>query len=395
LNSKPSVVGAGIISSIGTSWVESYHALRSAQSGIGPLSVLNSVNTNKFQVGEVKLSNEELAYRVGSKTSIPRTALLGIHAAKEAYLHSGIRNINYWRVGIVSSTTGGGMDKSEQFYPAFMEDISKGRLRDIVNHTHGSSTEIIAEALGIKDFISTINISGSSSSIIYAARLIKHNKLDVVFAGGTDALTNFALNGYAALKVLDQNPCRPFDMQRNGLNLGEGAAYVVLVSDRVLEEEGIVPLANLAGYASIRSDADCTSLSLETNYCFTAMRDALKIANLNKHDVNYINLHGEGSIINDFYEGDAVNNLFSESNIRLSSTKSFTGHTQGACCSVEAIISLMSLKHECIFPNLRCVQPIPEIGTTLQQKFVEEKVNNVMVNGINLDGNYSSIIFSK
>src|SRR5690606_23458475 len=116
-----------------------------AQSGIGPLSVLNSVNTNKFQVGEVKLSNEELAYRVGSKTSIPRTALLGIHAAKEAYLHSGIRNINYWRVGIVSSTTGGGMDKSEQFYPAFMEDISKGRLRDIVNHTHGSSTEIIAE----------------------------------------------------------------------------------------------------------------------------------------------------------------------------------------------------------------------------------------------------------
>src|SRR6185503_6291963 len=108
--------------------------------------------------------------------------------------------------------------------------------RDVVYHECGSVTELIASDLGIKDFISTINTACSSSvnSIILGARLISHGKLDVVIAGGTDALTRFTLNGFNSLMILDKEPCKPFDASRSGLNLGEGAGFVVLVSEKVL-----------------------------------------------------------------------------------------------------------------------------------------------------------------
>jgi 3-oxoacyl-(acyl-carrier-protein) synthase len=218
------IAGAGVISAIGNSWSENLFALQNSITGISGMMVLDSVH-NDLPVGEVKLTNHELAYRTGSKASLSRTALLGIHAAKEAYLHSGIRNMNFWRVGLVSATTVGGMDRTEKFFPSFLEDPRKGRLRDLVNHECGKITERIADALGINGHLTTINTACSSSvnSIMYGTRLIRHNHLDVVFAGGTDSLTKFTLNGFNSLMILDKSPCRPFDASRNGLNLGEGA----------------------------------------------------------------------------------------------------------------------------------------------------------------------------
>ncbi len=127
------------------------------------------------------------------------------------------------------------MDKTENFFTAFLPDHSKGRLQNVVDHECGSITELVADELGIKNFISTISTACSSSanSIFLAARLIKHNMLDVVVAGGADALTKFTLNGFNTLMILDSEYCKPFDENRKGLNLGEGAGYVVLVSEKV------------------------------------------------------------------------------------------------------------------------------------------------------------------
>lgn len=390
------IAGAGVISAIGNSWSENYFALQNSMTGIGGMMVLDSIHED-VPVGEVKLTNHELAYRTGASSSLSRTALLGIHAAKEAYLDSGIRNMRFWRVGLVSATTVGGMDRTEKFYPAFLNDPGKGKLHDVVNHECGRITERIADALEIDGYVSTINTACSSSvnSIIYGARLIRHNHLDVVFAGGTDALTKFTLNGFNSLMILDKALCKPFDASRNGLNLGEGAGFVVLVSERVMEEEELTPIARVSGYANTNDAFHQTASSPEGRGSFAAMKNALEMARLNSTDVDYVNLHGTGTLNNDLSEGTAVKRLFGEQYPRMSSTKSFTGHTLGACGGIEAVYSLMSIREQAVFPNLRFESPMPEVGIMPQLNFEKTKVDHVMSNSFGFGGNCSSIIFSK
>ena len=228
------VAGSGVISAIGTSVEETLESFKKGASGIGDITLFNSVHRGKLPVGEVKVSNNELAKQLSVNASITRTALLGIHAAREAVKNSGI-DIGKWRTGLISATTVGGMDKTEHFFEEFVTDPKKGRLREVVNHECGKSTEIIADDLGINAFLSTINTACSSSvnALALGARLIKHGHLDVVIAGGTDALSRFTLNGFNSLMILDAEPCRPFDAGRGGLNLGEGAGFVVLISEKV------------------------------------------------------------------------------------------------------------------------------------------------------------------
>ncbi len=396
---KPSVhvAGAGVISAVGNTWSENFFALQNGMSGIAGMMVLDSAHASRLPVGEVKLTNDELAYRTGSSRYLTRTALLGIHAAKEAYLHCGIRNMDFWRVGLISGTTVGGMDRTEKFFPAFMEDTRKGRLRDIVRHECGRTTEAIADALGIRGFVSTINTACSSSvnAIIYGARLIMQNQLDIVFAGGSDCLTLFTLNGFNSLMILDQQRCRPFDASRNGLNLGEGAGFIVLVSDRVVEEETLTPFATVGGYANTSDAFHQTASSPEGRGSYHAMEAALKMAGLRPGEISYINLHGTGTLNNDASEGAAIRRVFGEHPPAFSSTKSFTGHALGACGGIEAVYSLMAIKHQCVFPNPGFETPIPEVELSPETVFRNADVSHVMSNSFGFGGNCSSIIFSR
>jgi 3-oxoacyl-(acyl-carrier-protein) synthase len=396
LKGSVNIAGAGVISAIGNSWSENFFALQNRITGISSMMVLNSVHQD-LPVGEVKLTNHELAYRTGSSAALSRTALLGIHAAKEAFINSGIRNMKFWRVGLVSATTVGGMDRTEKFFPSFLQDPQKGKLRDVFNHECGKVTERIADALQINSYLTTINTACSSSvnSIMYGARLIQHNHLDVVFAGGVDALTKFTLNGFNSLMILDKMPCRPFDASRSGLNLGEGAGFVVLVSDRVIEEENLEPFARVSGYANTNDAFHQTASSPEGRGSFSAMKKALEMASIEQSQVDYINLHGTGTLNNDLSEGTAIKRLFGDQVPKASSTKSFTGHTLGACGGIEAVYSLMSIREQAVFPNLRFESPMPEVGITPVLQFEKAEIRHVMSNSFGFGGNCSSIIFSK
>jgi len=391
------VAGAGVISAIGNTWSENFFALQNGMSGIAEMMVLDSAHAAKLPVGEVKLTNDELAYRTGASRYLTRTALLGIHAAKEAYLDCGIRNMDFWRVGLISGTTVGGMDRSEKFFPAFIEDTQKGRLRDIVRHECGRTTEAIADALDIRGFVSTINTACSSSvnAIIYGARLIMQNQLDIVFAGGSDCLTRFTLNGFNSLMILDQQRCRPFDASRNGLNLGEGAGFVVLVSDRVVEEETLTPFARIGGYGNTSDAFHQTASSPEGRGSYHAMKHALDMAGIGPEEISYINLHGTGTVNNDASEGAAIRRLFGERPPALSSTKAFTGHALGACGGIEAVYSLMAIQNQCVFSNLGFETPIPEVELVAETSFRNSDIAHVMSNSFGFGGNCSSIIFSK
>jgi 3-oxoacyl-(acyl-carrier-protein) synthase len=391
------VAGLGLISAIGNNVAETLHAFENAQSGIGPITLFESIHKNHLPVGEVKISNEAMASNLGLNKPITRTAMLGMIAARQAVKDSGI-NLKSLRAGFISATTVGGMDRTENFFIDFLKDRTAGNLNDVVYHECGSTTELIANDLGIKDFISTINTACSSSvnSIILGSRLIRQGKLDVVVAGGTDALTKFTLNGFNSLMILDKEPCRPFDASRSGLNLGEGAGFVVIVSDKILKEKNLKSLAVVSGYSNTTDAYHQTASSPEGRGSFMAMSEALTMSDLKTTDINYINLHGTGTQNNDSSEGTAIQRLFGERVPKLSSTKTFTGHTLGASGGIEAVFSVLSIIHGWVYPNLRFKNQIPELNYAPQKELEKGlTINHVLSNSFGFGGNCSSIVFSK
>lgn len=397
-NSPVYIAGAGAITAIGNTVPECLAAFAREEAGMGPITYLETIHKGIIPVAEVKLNNEELAARTGAPAQWSRTALLSLAAAQEALADAHIENLSSLRTGFISANTVGGMDKTEQFFSHFMDDHSRGRLRDVVNHECGAVTELVANALGIKHYVTTINTACSSSAnaLFLAARMIKQGLLDVAVAGGTDALTRFTLNGFNTLMILDRRFCKPFDNAREGLNLGEGAGYVVLVSERVAQSLGKVPYALLSGYANANDAYHQTASSPNGEGSYLAMSGALRRSGLQPGDIDYINLHGTGTPNNDQAEGTAIRRVFGDDLPRLSSTKSFTGHTLGACGGVEAVFSVMAIQEGIIYPNLRFQTPMNELGILPETRFLKaQAVNHVLSNSFGFGGNCSSLIFSK
>ncbi|MDR2622597.1 MAG: beta-ketoacyl-[acyl-carrier-protein] synthase family protein [Dysgonamonadaceae bacterium] len=393
------ITGIGGISSIGQTSGETLHAMANKHSGISPLGLFESKYKGNLPVGEVKKSNKELAEILDlvSGRTYSRTALLGMFAAKAAFEDAGLsqRKDEKLRIGFISGTSVGGMDLSENFYADYLSKPSKGRLREVVSHDCGDSTEKIASYLGIDDYITTISTACSSgaNAIMTGAQLIRHGFLDCVIAGGTDALCKFTLNGFASLKITDEKSCRPFDESRAGLNLGEGAGYIVLEKETNRYPKSY---CRLAGYANICEAFHQTASSPEGNGAFLSMQKALQTGNLAPEQIDYINLHGTGTPNNDLAEGNAIKRLFGEKIPYFSSTKAFTGHTLGACGGIEAVFSVLAIRDGLVFPNLNFKNPVPEHGLIPETNFLENReINLVLSNSFGFGGNMSTLIFSK
>ncbi|MCW5906487.1 MAG: beta-ketoacyl-[acyl-carrier-protein] synthase family protein [Chitinophagales bacterium] len=392
------VAGKGIITAIGNNVAETLQSFRKSKSGISHITILPTVHAGTLPAGEVKFTNEQLAELAQLPASVSRTGLFSLIAAREAINDANIPHLNKWRVGFISANTVGGMDHTENIFKAFHEDHTKADLSDVEQHDSGAVTGIVAEKLGIKDFVTTISTACSSSanSIMYGARLIKNNLADVIIAGGTDALCRFTLNGFNSLMILDDRPCTPYDENRKGLNLGEGAGYVVLVSEKVAETLPKKPSAKLVGYANANDAFHQTASSPEGKGNFLAMTGALAMSGLPHEAIDYINLHGTGTLNNDVSESIAIQRVFGMNVPKMSSTKAFTGHTLGACAGVEAVFSIIAMEEGMIFPNLRWQTQMKEVPfKPVTELMTGVEVNHVMSNSFGFGGNCSSLIFSK
>jgi 3-oxoacyl-(acyl-carrier-protein) synthase len=344
----------------------------------------------------VRLSNQELAEIAGvaEYQLTTRTTLLGLIAAREAARHAALdASAKEFRTGIVSATTVGGMDKTEIHFKNFEKGWPHNHF--IFTHDCGEGTERIADDLGIRGYLTTISTACSSSanSVIHGAQLIRHGIVDRVVAGGTDPLSKFTLNGFHSLLILDKNPCRPFDRDRRGLNLGEGAAYLVLESER--SARGKKALCELKGYGNANDAFHQTGSSPEGLGPYLSMKEALEVSGLGPEAIDYINAHGTGTDNNDLAEGIAIEKIFAPRIPPVSSTKPLTGHTLGAAGAVEAVISIMALTHGLIFPNLNFRTRIPELSFEPVTELREtNRVRNVLSNSFGFGGNDSTLIFS-
>lgn len=392
------VVNVGIISAIGNNLHETLQSFEKHQSGVGTVKFLVTRHNTEFPCAEVKLSNEELAELTGLDHQLSRTILLSYFAAREALQPFNISELNKLNVGFISASSVGGMDKTEFFFEDFLHDPNTGDLHNVIHHDCGKPTDYVCEKLGLKGFVTTISTACSSSAnaIMLGSRMIKSGQLDIVIAGGVDALTRFTLNGFNSLMIVDRQQCRPLDQSREGLNLGEGAGYVVLMSEKAASKFNATPICEVSGYCNTNDSHHQTALSDEGNGPFLAMEGALKMSGLKTTDISYINMHGTGTQNNDNAEGRAVERIFHPNYPKLSSTKSFTGHTLGASGVIEAVFSAMAIQKGIIYPNYNFKNKIEGLHFIPETKFQKNVVvNHVLSNSFGFGGNCTSLIFSK
>jgi 3-oxoacyl-[acyl-carrier-protein] synthase-1 len=196
--------------------------------------------------------------------------------------------------------------------------------------------------------------------------------------------------------ILDKEYCRPFDEHRNGLNLGEGAGYVVLISEKLANKHRANLYCRYAGGANANDAYHQTASSPDGTGSYLAMKGALQQAGLAPSDIAYINLHGTGTANNDASESTAIMRLFENRFPKMSSTKSFTGHTLGASGGVEAVFSAMAIKHGHVYPSLRVKTPIAGFPFRPETEFLgKQSIDHVLSNSFGFGGNCSSLVFSK
>ncbi len=390
------ITGMGAISAIGEDVLSNYRSLRASRHGIGPIRLLDTPHRGKLLVGEIAITNDELAERleIPAGEAYTRSTLLALLAAREAT--AGIHLADGNRTGLISATTVGGMDATERYYDDYL--VSNAHRHFIPTHPCGYSAEQMARYLGVTDFVTTISTACSSAAnaIMLGARMIRAGLLDRAIVGGTDCLSRFTINGFNSLMIYTDGHCRPFDEHRSGLNLGEAAAYLVLERAERVELQSKAPLAYLSGYGHANDAFHQTASSEDGEGAYLAMKEALEVAGLDAGAVNYINAHGTATPNNDHAEGQALLRIYGtpESIPPFSSTKAFTGHTLAAAGAIEAVFSVLALQHQEIFANLNFSQPIAALGIVPQTTLLPAKISHVLSNSFGFGGNCSSLLFS-
>ena len=388
------VTGTGIVSAIGMNAVENFHSLQTLKTGIAKVKLLP--DSQEILGGQVKCSDEEFFKKFNiAKQPHSRTSLLGIAAATEAWGSNQLRKDI--RTGIISATSVGGMDKTELYYRQVLRN-ENADYNLVVTHDSGNTTEKIAAHFGISGYINTISTACSSAAnaIMLGARLIQQNKLDRVIVGGTDALTDFTIKGFQSLMIFDTEWCKPFDENRNGLNLGEAAAFLVIESEESMRKSGSKAKCLVKGWHNAADAYHQTASSPEGKGATLAMKHAIEKAGIELNDITYVNAHGTGTKNNDLSESVALKNIFGANVPAFSSTKAFTGHTMAAAGAIEAVFSIMAIEHSVLLPGLNYTTPIAETGLVPQTTFQKvDTVNAVLSNSFGFGGNNSSLIFKK
>ena len=375
------ITGAGVLSAVGCGQGETLDALRHGRSGIGPIRFLQT-EEKAFPVGEVPLSNEEMAARSGASLELSRTSLMGILALEEALAEAGLKDLA--GIPLISGTTVGGMDKTELTFPVYSP-----------LHDCGASTDAIADHFGGAPFATTLSTACSSAAnaVIFGANLIRSGQAEIVAVGGSESLSDFHLHGFGSLMILDTAPCRPFDATRAGLNLGEGAAFLILESEASMKRRGATSLAVLSGFGNACDAFHQTASSENGEGAFLAMQKALKMAGLHPEDIDYVNAHGTGTPNNDASESAALRRVFGDAMPPVSSTKAFTGHTTSASGSIEAVFCLLALRHGFIPAQLNWTAADP--ACIVPSAGGPAHLTHILCNAFGFGGNDSSLLISR
>ena len=292
------------------------------------------------------------------------------------------------RVALVLGTSTSSIGATEEAYSRLTADGQfPPDLRRPAVHVPHSTAQFLQHALGLRNVAITVATACSSSAKAFAhgARLLEHGVADAVVVGGVDSLCGSVLYGFNSLELVSSDPCRPFDAQRNGINIGEAGAFALL------ERDGPGPV--LLGYGE-SSDAHHMSTPHPSGRgANLAMRAALEAADIDAAAVDYVNLHGTATLKNDEVEAQVIAQLF-PARTHASSTKGWTGHTLGAAGALEAVIALLALRSGFMPGNLNSRTLDPACGPQIRLGAATGRPRTAMSNSFGFGGSNCCLLFA-
>ena len=354
------VTGIGAISPYGLGWEALLQGLSQGRSAIEPISSSANPLDTIPMVGQVTIP---LDVEAPTGFRLSRTDKMALLAARQASVPLAETPDDRRECAVVVSTTVAGLSDIDA---ACVRDplgyYRRGGLGPASTYPVSHVADTVAATLGLGGPRLGISVACASGAMAIGvgARLIEEGRVRLALAGGSDALSAFTLAGFNALQALDDQPCRPFCQTRAGLNLGEGAAMLLLENAGHARARRAAVLGWLSGWAYSNDAFHSTAPDEEGRGLALSMEGAMRSAGVGIEDVGYVNAHGTGTRLNDAAEVKAYERAFAgrTAPVPVSSTKSYIGHTLGAAGAIEAVITLLALRTGTLFPTLRLDRPI-------------------------------------
>jgi 3-oxoacyl-[acyl-carrier-protein] synthase II len=346
------ITGLGVFSGSGANVPEFTTALLNGTSGIGPIDLFD-VSVFPSHIGCQVKGYDPLSYfDRNTSRKLSRADQFGLIAAGEALRDSGVSGrYSPYEMGVSIGAGAAGMLQAEQWLKSELagEVASPDLLRGLLPDT---TTTVLARTFGLAGYKGTVTTACSSSAtaIGWGADLVATGRQKVVLAGGTDTLSILTFAGFNALRVVDAEPCSPFSLGRQGISLGEGAAFMVLETEEDARARGARIYGAVLGYAMAGEGWHMTAPEPCGTTAARVMREALISAEVETGQVGWVNAHGTGTPINDVVESNAMKLVFGDqvADVPLVSTKAMTGHCLGAAGAVEALATVIALNNRII-----------------------------------------------
>lgn len=374
------ITGIGLLTSVAKDINTFSAALKKGVSGIKKITTFD---VSQFTFQEAGII-EDFAFK--DHRSLDRVSLLAMEAVKQAIKDAMFDSMNIERekIGAVIGTNCGGISSLENLLYLHEKDewnkITPSLVKEFLFHR---IVENIKQEYDFKGPTSTVSIACASgaNSIGYATDFIRYGKADLMIAGGADIVSIFTFSGFYSLRSIARDKCRPFDKNRSGLVLGEGAGILVLESVEHALKRGAKVYGEVAGYGLSNDAFHATKPDKNGEGLSRAMRFALEDTRMRPEDVNYINVHGTGTKDNDVMECNAIKLTFRDYAYKLpiSSIKPITGHTLGAAGVVELIACLLAIRDDFIPPTINYETPDPECDLDVVPNFARDACLDVVM----------------
>ena len=385
------VTGLGVVSPFGAGVKAYWEGLTGGVCAIRPLTLIDTEGF-RCRIGA------EVPDSIGGSARRSRADRFALAAAREALDDAGIGRADRADTALIVGAVGGGMLEAEAWYWQRARGAAAAPPRVLASCFPSSHVDVVGSVLGIggpRETVVTACSSGAAS-LAMAADLIADGVVSVALAGGVDALTRICFMGFNTLKLLDPSPCRPFDRDRRGMSIGEGAAFVVLESIERARARDARVYAELTGYGMSTDAFHVTSPHPQGEGMIRAMRAALEQARVTPADVGYANAHGTATPQNDRIEAHALRDVFGEGGLLVSSTKSMIGHTMAAAGTLEAVATVLALGHEIIPPTARLENTDPDIPFDCVPRVAREAaVEHAISNSFGFGGQNVTLVFRR
>jgi 3-oxoacyl-[acyl-carrier-protein] synthase II len=401
--SRAFVTGLGILTSIGQDIPSFWENLLEGVCGIDRITLFDASGYRAKKAAEVKGFNPRQYFSPRQLKRMSRCDQLGMKAALEALTDSALdlTNEDRERIGIFIGGGAGGIFSAEKYRK---EMIRKGwrkvRPSLLLPFSTCALNDGIAEKYRILGPRATIATACSSSATAIGCGLdaVRSGEVDIAIVGGSESLSEVTFGGFNSLRSVDEEYCRPFDLNRKGLSLGEGAAFLILEEADHARKRGGKILAELMGYGLSGDGQHMTAPDPEGKGAARAMQEALKDAGVNREEVDYINAHGTATPANDAAETKAIKSLFGErvGRIPVSASKSMIGHCLGAAGALEAVATVLAVRNNRIPPTIHYETPDPECDLDYVPNQARDTVVDIALsNSFAFGGNNTALVFGK